>query len=238
MKCVINTRMLLLQAQTHEYYWHLFDGYLQAPSRDGPMSVARQPPAGADIAEKAAGDSGRVDLLPGTPDRVTHQGMSLNTSAAPDIYVAAQPSELILLSVGQADHCCVDAPPGCVQSGNHFARSGMGGPPARPPLRGVCCRLEWLWHGDRAGVDPVRPGDCIASGRWGQLAGSIRTQSNQLGPFAGWRNDRLEKRPGFIVSPAWFAGAKLLLHVHITLPPFKQWSLTLPPRKHKLPRMP
>ncbi len=92
---VINTRMLLLKDAAGRYYLHFFDGYLQAPSLDGPWSVAHQPPAGADTAEKVAADSGQVDLMRGQPDATTQKAPSLSTSPTPDIFVATQPTELI-----------------------------------------------------------------------------------------------------------------------------------------------
>lgn len=103
---VINTRMLLLKDSSNNYYLHLFDGYLQATSLDGPWKVANQPPTGADTAMKAATDSGQVDLMPGTPDSVTHKEPSLSTSATPDVYVATRPSELITFN-GSPDYVSI-----------------------------------------------------------------------------------------------------------------------------------
>ncbi len=91
----INTRMLLLKDLDGRYYLHLYDGYLQATALDGPWTVASLPPAGADTALKAAGDSGQVDLMSGSPDPVTQKEPSLGAAPAPDIYVATRPSELI-----------------------------------------------------------------------------------------------------------------------------------------------
>ena len=92
---VINARMLLLKDQSGLYYVHLFDGYLQAPSLDGPWKVASLPPAGAAVAEKQAMDSGQVDLMSGLPDAATGKIPSLHSSPVPDIFVATTPSELI-----------------------------------------------------------------------------------------------------------------------------------------------
>jgi hypothetical protein len=95
---VINTRMLLLQDQSSRYYLHVFDGYLQASSLNGPWTVASSGPADAAIAEKLAVDSGQVDLLAGTPDATTQKTPSLRASVTPDIFVATTPSELITFS--------------------------------------------------------------------------------------------------------------------------------------------
>lgn len=95
---VINTRLLLLKDQASQYYLHLFDGYLQAPSLDGPWTAASQAPAAADVAENLAVGAGQADLLPGEPDAVTHRMPSLNTSLTPDVCVATGPTELITFS--------------------------------------------------------------------------------------------------------------------------------------------
>jgi hypothetical protein len=91
---VINTRVLLLKDASGQYYLHLYDGYLQAASLDGPWQVAKQPPAGTDVAEKLA-DSGQVDLLRGQPDATTGKNPTLSAGAAPDVFVETRPSELV-----------------------------------------------------------------------------------------------------------------------------------------------
>ncbi len=103
---VINTRMLLLKDSSNNYFLHLFDGYLQASSLDGPWKVASQPPTGADIAVKTAMESGQVDLMPGTPDSVTQKQPSLSSAVVPDIYVATRPSELIAFN-GSPDYASI-----------------------------------------------------------------------------------------------------------------------------------
>lgn len=92
---VINTRMLLLRDSGNQYYLHLFDGYLQSASFNGPWTVARQLPAGITAAELAAVNSGQVDLMAGTPDATTQKAPSLATSAVPDIFVSTTPAELV-----------------------------------------------------------------------------------------------------------------------------------------------
>lgn len=92
---VINTRMLLIKDASDHFYLHLYDGYLTAPSLDGPWTVASQPPAGAEVAEKAAADTGEIDLMPGTPDPVTQKEPTLQDVPLPQIRVATTPTELI-----------------------------------------------------------------------------------------------------------------------------------------------
>ena len=92
---VINTRFLVLKDATGHYYLHLFDGYLQAATIDGPWTVARELPAGIAQAEKQAADSGMVDLMAGTPDPVTQKEPSLKTTPVPQVLVATTPTELI-----------------------------------------------------------------------------------------------------------------------------------------------
>jgi hypothetical protein len=103
---VINTRMLLLKDQSSRYYLHLFDGYLQASSLDGPWAVARHPPSGAETAEKLALDSGQADLMSGEQDAATHRTPSLSTSATPDVFVVTTPGELITFS-GQPEFASI-----------------------------------------------------------------------------------------------------------------------------------
>ena len=92
---VFNARDLLLRDPSGRYYLHLFDGYLQAASLDGPWTIASQPPAGAETAENVALSSGQTDLLRGEPDAATQQPPSLKSGPAPDVFVASTPSELL-----------------------------------------------------------------------------------------------------------------------------------------------
>jgi len=91
----INTRVLLLKDPSNNYYLHLFDGYLQAASLDGPWKVAGRPPVAADVAENEALDSGQVDLMQGEPDATTHEKPTLARSPVPDVHVATRPAELV-----------------------------------------------------------------------------------------------------------------------------------------------
>ncbi len=91
----INTRVLLLQDQSGRYYLHLFDGYLQASSLQGPWTLANHAPSGSKAAEQLALDSGQTDLAQGAPDAATRKMPSLRASPIPEVFVAATPSELI-----------------------------------------------------------------------------------------------------------------------------------------------
>jgi len=95
---VINTRVLLLKDPAGQHYLHLFDGYLQASRLDGPWTRASHGPIGAEAAEKLALDSGKVDLMEGGPDVITHTMPFLSTSITPDVFVVTKPSELITFS--------------------------------------------------------------------------------------------------------------------------------------------
>lgn len=103
---VINTRMLLLKDSSGQYFLHLFDGYLQAPSLDGPWTIASRPPTGADVAEKLAEDSGQVDLMRGQPDATTGKIPTLSTSPTPAIFVVTRPTEMISFN-GQPDYVSI-----------------------------------------------------------------------------------------------------------------------------------
>jgi hypothetical protein len=103
---VINTRLLLLKDAAGNYYVHVYDGYLEASSLNGPWTVASQPPAGADTAEKLATDSGQVDLMRGQPDATTQKMPSLSGSPKPDIFVETRPAELITFN-GQPEYASI-----------------------------------------------------------------------------------------------------------------------------------
>ena len=94
---VLNTRVLLLQDAAGRCYLHLWDGFLEAPSLDGPWSVTLTASGDLSKAAKLAGDSNQVDLLPAQEDPNTKQTPSLKTAAAPMIYTATGPADLILV---------------------------------------------------------------------------------------------------------------------------------------------
>jgi hypothetical protein len=93
---VVNTRMLLLKAATGTHYLHLFDGYLEAPGLDGPWTVSKAPPKDAAKAEEQALASRQTDLLVGREDPGTNQRPTLANGPVPQIFVATNPTELIV----------------------------------------------------------------------------------------------------------------------------------------------
>jgi hypothetical protein len=103
---VINTRMLLLKNSSGVYYLHLFDGYLQASSLNGPWKVASLPPIEAGVAENEAVSTGQVDLMTGSADETTGKTPSLHSSPVPDVFVATTPSELIQFG-GPVDYASI-----------------------------------------------------------------------------------------------------------------------------------
>ena len=92
---VINTRVLLvLDRSEGRYYFWLMNRWLAAPKLDGPWAVLANPPASLGVAEKAAVQSGQVDLL----DKPAPELKDLvQTGAIPAIYVSTVPAELIVL---------------------------------------------------------------------------------------------------------------------------------------------
>jgi hypothetical protein len=92
---VLNTRVLLLKNSAGRSYLHVWDGYLEAASLDGPWSVTRSITGDLKKAAKAAADSGQVDLLPAQEDPNTKKTPSLKTAPAPYIYTATGPADLI-----------------------------------------------------------------------------------------------------------------------------------------------
>ena len=93
---VINTRVLLLKDKSGQHYLHVADGYLTSPSLDGPWTVAANPPEGAAEAEKQAAASQTVDLLNTQAEGSSNPPPSLTKNPPPRIYVATQPTELIV----------------------------------------------------------------------------------------------------------------------------------------------
>ena len=92
---VLNTRVLLLKDSAETYYLHLYDGWVSAPSLNGPWTIASNRPEMSEL-EQAARASGRVNLLRGRPDSAGNRPM-LGAAPLPDILVALQPTALIVL---------------------------------------------------------------------------------------------------------------------------------------------
>ena len=105
---VLNTRPLLLKAPSGARYLHLFDGWMTAPSLDGPWVAAPDPPAELRKAlERLAASGQPVDLLEGeVPQASSGPAGSASASAptkpslarepVPSVFVATSPTELIV----------------------------------------------------------------------------------------------------------------------------------------------
>jgi hypothetical protein len=99
---VINTRPLLLRDAAGTVYFHLFDGFLQAPGITGPWTVVAKVPSGlSDVATKLA-KAGVVDLMekPPAPKEAPAPPKTgkkaPKTPAAPAVIVATRPTELVV----------------------------------------------------------------------------------------------------------------------------------------------
>jgi hypothetical protein len=91
---VINTRFLILRTGAKPpYYLHVYDGWMQAPSVDGPWTVAKKPPTSLDATAKQLSKAGVVDLLDGGPNARRRPTLA---TGAPTIYVAHDAAELIV----------------------------------------------------------------------------------------------------------------------------------------------
>jgi hypothetical protein len=94
---VINTRVLLLKDKDGQHYLHIWDGYLTSPGLEGPWTVAAKPPTGTAEAERQVAVSQMpVDAFNQPAEGATNAPPSLARNAAPQIYVATEPTELIV----------------------------------------------------------------------------------------------------------------------------------------------
>jgi hypothetical protein len=94
---VINTRLLLFKDKEGQHYLHLWDGYLTAPSLEGPWSIAAKTPEGSAEAEKEATASATpADLLNEQAESSTNVPPRLAKDAPPKIYIETKPAELII----------------------------------------------------------------------------------------------------------------------------------------------
>jgi hypothetical protein len=92
---VVNTGVFLVRDTSGKHYLSLYGGFMEAPALNGPWSVAVRPPAQLKQAVQAARNEGKIDLLEGQPDPKTNVTPSL-AEIAPEIYIATQPTELII----------------------------------------------------------------------------------------------------------------------------------------------
>jgi hypothetical protein len=93
---VINTQVVLLKDGAGKLYLHVFDGYMEAKTLDGPWTVATQAPPGAAQAEQSAVAAQQADLLDGEADPQTNAKPSLRRGQVPRIFVSSIPAELIV----------------------------------------------------------------------------------------------------------------------------------------------
>jgi hypothetical protein len=91
---VLNTRALVLSVPGAVYV-HVLDGFMTAPSLNGPWSVATTVPPGAAQTAEALAEKNVVDLMQGPPNDATGQRPSL-VSGAPGVVVATRPTEIII----------------------------------------------------------------------------------------------------------------------------------------------
>ena len=96
---VINTRALIVfDRKNQTYFLYVMDGWLQAPSPEGPWEYAKDPPSGVKKVKDNLGSSDQVDLMSGDEQSGAYE--SLNDLAKngnlPAIYVSTVPAELII----------------------------------------------------------------------------------------------------------------------------------------------
>jgi hypothetical protein len=102
---VLNTRPLLIKEASGACYLHLFDGWMTAPSIEGPWVAAQAPPVELGKALRQLTESGQlVDLLEGEVPQTSAAGVSANAPAkpslaggpVPSVFVTTSPTELIV----------------------------------------------------------------------------------------------------------------------------------------------
>jgi hypothetical protein len=92
---VVNARALVLSDQSGNVYVHVLDGFMAAPSLNGPWNVTGYVPPGMnELAQKLA-KQGVVDLMQGPVNQTTGQRPSL-ASGAPEVVVATRPTEVVI----------------------------------------------------------------------------------------------------------------------------------------------
>jgi hypothetical protein len=92
----INTRMLVVKDQKGVHYVKVFDGWLEAPSFDGPWVVEKKPGKDLDKAVKDAKASGQVDLVPGGNPEDPKTQPTLKRGTPPALLVVTSPTELVV----------------------------------------------------------------------------------------------------------------------------------------------
>ena len=90
---VINTQALIARTGLDQtWYMHVFDGWMSAPSLDGPWVVSPNAPPGLDDLASSLVKKGSIDLLDGGPQATPKPSLA---AGAPTIYVTQIPAELI-----------------------------------------------------------------------------------------------------------------------------------------------
>lgn len=93
---LLNTRALIVRGPDGTLYLHLWNGFVQAPSLNGPWAVSSSvPSAVSSIQSKAVGQQS-VDLMAGQKNPATGSTPSLGSTPLPTIYVATQPASLVV----------------------------------------------------------------------------------------------------------------------------------------------
>jgi hypothetical protein len=93
---VLNTRAFIARVPPGPLYLHLWDGYVTASALSGPWTVGSNPPEDIVKAEKEAVKQKAVDLLGGQANPDSGKPPSLKTTPMPVIYVATNPTELVV----------------------------------------------------------------------------------------------------------------------------------------------
>lgn len=89
----INTHAMLVRASAEDrWYLHVYDGWLSAPSLQGPWRTAAVPQSLVDASQQLA-HNGTVDLLDGGPNAKPQPTLA---SGVPQIVVSTEPTELIV----------------------------------------------------------------------------------------------------------------------------------------------
>ena len=92
---VLNTRACVLSAAGGAVYVHVLNGFMTAPSLNGPWTVATVLPPGAAQTAETLAEKNVVDLMQGPADDTTGLRPSL-VNGAPGVVVATQPTEIII----------------------------------------------------------------------------------------------------------------------------------------------
>jgi hypothetical protein len=92
---IINTRVLILRDKAGKYYFHLFNGFMEAQSLNGPWTIARALPKDISVAMNEARRLQQVDLLEGQADPQTNKYPTLE-EVQPLVFISTTPAELIV----------------------------------------------------------------------------------------------------------------------------------------------